>query len=600
MKSKTSLLLAIAAISTPIFAGPNCPPLGPVFPKPTNLASSPAVRAALDNLTTIFTDRDNDNSASVLANSTSWSIEIFSTNPDTPTLWQWHHTAPELAAATGNNSFGVKKVDGNTVYRLGSLTKVFAVYTWLAQDGMDKWNDPITKYVPELKEAAERARAAKDPVKNVPWDEVTIGSLAGQMSGAIRDYGLMGEMTQQYGQDVAVSLGFPPLNGSDPTLPPCGAWPLCNRTEFFNGLLQAYPSYAPFTSPAYTNTGYQILSYALESIKGKSFESMMQDSILRPLGLNNTYYVSAPAEVGAIPGNRSESGWDWQLGDENPAGNMFSSTSDLSKLGRSILSSTILPASLTNAWLKPMAFTSELYAGLSTPWGVRRIPHPSYDPTVAKRVVDAFNKAGRIGYYSSLLVLLPDYDLGFSIAIAGANIPGNTNFNLADILGRHLLPAFETAARVQAADKYAGLYVASSDGTGTNSSLRLTTQPDRPGLGIESWISNGTDMQLVSVALAAGYTPIQGSIRLYPTGLETIRADGSKEMAFKAVYEDIGLSARPYADNMFSTDCGTWVSFTGVTYGTFALDQFVFEVDGSSGKVKGLESLALRVFMGKK
>ncbi|KAK4223849.1 D-alanyl-D-alanine-carboxypeptidase/endopeptidase AmpH [Podospora fimiseda] len=593
MKSK-SLLLAIAATA---FAAPNCPPLGPVFPKPTNLASSPEIRAAIETLTTIFKDRDNDNSPSVLANSTSWSIEIFSTNPNNPTVFEWHHTAPELAAATGNNSFGVKKIDGNSVYRLGSLTKVFAVYTWLAQDGMDKWNEPITKYIPELRDAAERAKSANDPVKNVPWDQVTIASLAGQMSGAIRDYGLMGEMTQQYSQEVAVALGFPPLNNSDPTLPPCGAWPLCNRTEFFNGLLQAHPSYAPFTSPAYTNTGYQILAYALESIKGKSFETLMTESILRPLGLNNTYYVYAPAEVGPIPGNRTDSGWDWQLGDENPAGNMFSSVSDLSKLGRSILASSILSPSLTNAWLKPMAFTSELYAGLSTPWGVRRIPHPSYTPTTAKRVVDSFNKAGRIGYYSALLTLLPDYDIGFSIAIAGANIPGNTNFNLADILGKHLLPAFESAGRKQAAEKYTGLYVAEG---GTNSSLRLTTQNDRPGLGIESWISNGTDMQAVSVALAAGYTPIQGSIRLYPTGLETVMKDGkSKKIAFKGVYEDIGLGARPYEDNMFSTDCGTWVSFTGVTYGTHALDQFVFEVD-EEGRVKSLEILALRSVLKKR
>lgn len=90
------------------------------------------------------------------------------------------------------------------------------------------------------------------------------------------------------------------------------------QLEFFNGLLRAYPSYAPFTTPAYTNTGFQILSYALESIKGKSFESMIQESMLRPLGMNHTYYTYAPAEMGIIPGNRTDSGWDWQLGDENP------------------------------------------------------------------------------------------------------------------------------------------------------------------------------------------------------------------------------------------------------------------------------------------
>ncbi|KAK4187919.1 D-alanyl-D-alanine-carboxypeptidase/endopeptidase AmpH [Podospora australis] len=586
MRSSPLLLLG-AALSQ---AAPNCPPLGPAFQKPTSLLSDPIIKDALANLTSIFSARDNDNSASVLANSTSWSIEVFSTNPDSPTLWEWHHTAPELAVS---NTTGVKKVDGNTVYRLGSLTKVFTVLTWLVQDGMAKWNDPITNYVPELREAAERARREKDPVRNIPWDEVTIGALAGQMSGAIRDYGLMGEMTQQYDQSDAVALGFPPLDSSDKTLPPCGAWPLCNRTEFFQGLLQAYPSYAPFTTPAYTNTGYQILAYALESIKGdKKFGDMMQDSVLNRLGLNHTYYVYANESVGVVPGNASDAGWYWQLGDENPAGNMYSSTTDLSTLGRSILSSTLLPPSLSQSWLKPLAFTSELYAGLSTPWGVRRIPHPLYSPSTAKRVVDSFNKAGRIGYYSSLMTLLPDYDIGFSILIAGPAIPGNTNFNLADILGRVLLPALERSARAQTSNIFAGTYTDPN----RNSSLRLTTDAQRPGLGIENWVSNNTDMQAISVALSVGYNPIQGSIRLYPTGLETVRQDGSKKVAFKAVYEDIGLPARPYEENMFSTDCGTWVSFTGVTYGTHALDQFVFELD-KSGKVASLESLALRSVM---
>ena len=90
----------------------------------------------------------------------------------------------------------MKKIDSDTVYRLGSLTKIFTVYTWLAQDGDVKWNEPITKYVPELAQAADKAK--DDPVGNVAWDEVTVGSLAGQLSGAGRDckcsHGILYEM----------------------------------------------------------------------------------------------------------------------------------------------------------------------------------------------------------------------------------------------------------------------------------------------------------------------------------------------------------------------------------------------------------------------
>jgi len=266
---------------------------------------------------------------------------------------------------------------------------------------------------------------------------------------------------------------------------------------------------------------------------------------------------------------------------------MYSSVADISALGRSIMRSDLLSPVLTRRWLKPASMSSELIAGVGYPWGVRRVTVPYAN---GKRVVDAFNKAGRIGYYASLLVLLPDYDVGFSVLIAGDDIPGNTNFNLADILGAQLVPALEAAAREQAEATFSGDYV---DEAG-RSWLRLTTQADRPGLGVENWVSNMTDMQTIAVVMQGGYAPVAPSVRLYPTGLETVRADGSRKVAFKAVFEDLNLPARTGA--MFSTDCGTWVSFTGVTYGTLPLDQFVFEVD-ARGSVLSIESLGLRSVM---
>jgi hypothetical protein len=204
-----------------------------------------------------------------------------------------------------------------------------------------------------------------------------------------------------------------------------------------------------------------------------------------------------------------------------------------------------------------------------------------------KRTVDAYNKAGQVGYYASLLNLLPDYDVGFSILIGGPSIPGNMNFNLADIIGEQLLPALEAAAREQADAAYTGFYYDEA----ANSTMRLTTQSDRPGLGIDQWTSNGTDMAYVAVALQDGYTPVQPTIRLYPTGLETTRANGSKRVAFKATFEDLQAPSRP--NSMFSTDCGSWVTLTAVTYGSMPLDQFAFEID-AKGKVVSVEPIALR------
>lgn len=263
---------------------------------------------------------------------------------------------------------------------------------------------------------------------------------------------------------------------------------------------------------------------------------------------------------------------------------MYSSVADISALGRSILASTLLRPALTRRWLKPAALTSEPNAGVGYPWGVRRITLPEAN---GKRTIDAYNKAGRVGYYGSLLNLLADYDVGFSILIAGPNIPGNMNFDLADIIGGALLPALETAARERADAVYGGYYY----DVAANSTMYITTQADRPGLGIDWWTSNGTDMAYVAVALQGEYTPVQPSIRLYPTGLETVAADGSRRVGFKATLEDLQLPAR---NSMFSTDCGTWVGFTAVTYGSMPIDQFVFNLD-PNGKVLSIEPIALRV-----
>ena len=86
-----------------------------------------------------------------------------------------------------NSTAGVRKAGRDAVYRLGSLTKIFTVYTWLALDGDGKFNDPITKYVPELAAAAGRHGERDDPVRYVSWEDVTVGALASQMGGIIRD-----------------------------------------------------------------------------------------------------------------------------------------------------------------------------------------------------------------------------------------------------------------------------------------------------------------------------------------------------------------------------------------------------------------------------
>ena len=91
-------------------------------------------------------------------------------------------TAPSLK---NFNSSGVITVDANTVFRIGSITKVFTVLTFLATVGDGIWNDPITKHLPEIHDIA--SEESKGAIFTPDWESITVGSLASQTSGLIRD-----------------------------------------------------------------------------------------------------------------------------------------------------------------------------------------------------------------------------------------------------------------------------------------------------------------------------------------------------------------------------------------------------------------------------
>jgi CubicO group peptidase (beta-lactamase class C family) len=165
---------------------PNCPLAGAEFPPPQTLARHPVWQQALNTLKDKFDDIDNgvtrdlDGSLDEL----SYSIQIFSTNPGGQILAERHRTAPNLLA----NTTGVKQIDKDTVYRLGSVSKIFTVVAWLAELGDMHWNQPITKFIPELAKFADQAASQPfDRVRQTAWDDITIGALASQVSGLGRD-----------------------------------------------------------------------------------------------------------------------------------------------------------------------------------------------------------------------------------------------------------------------------------------------------------------------------------------------------------------------------------------------------------------------------
>jgi len=66
-------------------------------------------------------------------------------------LFSYQYTAPTLR----NGTQGVQAVTEDSVYRIGSLSKLITAYTFLLAAGPKYWEYPVTKFLPELREAAK-------------------------------------------------------------------------------------------------------------------------------------------------------------------------------------------------------------------------------------------------------------------------------------------------------------------------------------------------------------------------------------------------------------------------------------------------------------
>jgi hypothetical protein len=108
---------------------------------------------------------------------TSVSVSLKSTAQQS-TLFDFQFTGSGLNASAGSTS----QVSGDSVFRIGSISKLFTVYALLLHNGLDLWERPVTEYVPELRDYARRAEYSSQ-VDHVSWEDVTLGALASQISG---------------------------------------------------------------------------------------------------------------------------------------------------------------------------------------------------------------------------------------------------------------------------------------------------------------------------------------------------------------------------------------------------------------------------------
>jgi hypothetical protein len=313
---------------------------------------------------------------------------------------------------------------------------------------------------------------------------------------------------------------------------------------------------------------FQLLAYAVENITATPFSTLVRTQLLEPLNLRHTFLTTPTnltTDAVVLPG------WDQDFGDEAPAAGYYLSASDLTTLGTSILSSSLLAPALTRKWLKPLTHTSSLLTSHGRPWEIHRARVPISSTSATTRVVDVYTKQGGGGgaTYTSLLALSPAHNIGISVLTAGT--PGGADFDAIKSLALDtFVAAAEQAARDAAGLAYAGNYTMSA-----SSFLELGLHPDEPGLFLRTLISNGTDMLALAKQLG-GYPPSSAKLGawFYPMGLAG-RAFSGTEVPFRGTFGLLGVSA--------GDDCASWATVDQWRYGGYPADLAVFGVGGGGG-----------------
>ncbi|KAL8766204.1 MAG: hypothetical protein Q9209_006969 [Squamulea sp. 1 TL-2023] len=562
--------------------------LGPTYPAPRDLTSDKShVSIAWKNVSSTLDKYLKDPSTELKGTSglknLTFSLGMFSIHDSSAAqTLQYHYTSAEVA----NSTYGITKVDGDSIYRVASITKLITAFAGELELDPPDWERPITEFVPSLAEYARNTPGGDDPVNTIQWEKVTLAALCSHLAGTPRDVLPFDPSDKSITTpDPVGTFGLPSLNLSDSTAaPPCLNTFNCSGNDYAVGAQARPPTFLPWTSPQYTDFGFMLLGLAVANVTGKPMFEVYRDSIFIPL--NMTSSSSRPPPTNAtwknhvIPGDIANGYLEPELSPDiiTPSGGILSTTNDLSRLGTALLNSTLLPPEQTRKWMRLVSHTANLQYAVGRPWEIYRYVH---EPSGI--VTDIYTKSGDSGAYGAYIVLLPDFDAGFSV-LAASSLPVKTLVTslLADIVTETMLPALLAQAEKEACRNFVGTYTSTEPNLNTTLTVTLNqTEGAKPGLVITSFISNSTDVLNTTALGARGPVRLLPSIQDNENGQIAFRTSGSKEVT----------------SGLFSgilTVAADWVLADSGTYGGLALGLFVFEVE-EGGKAEAVRAVGWRV-----
>ena len=411
-------------------------------------------------------------------NKTSFSLEVTS---QTRTLISIHHTAKVRSSLRR----GAQEISNTTAYRIASMTKPFTVLAILQQHqaGNLSLDDPISDYVSAL----------NLPQKgSIPWQHITLRSLATQQSGIPRDLA-QGDVIVD--PDRAAKLGLPPMNGSpfDLGLPSCDGLvnytAACTPIDLLSWAMTLQPVFAPNQKSSYGNINFELLGLVIANVSGVPYDEYITTRILQPLGMAGSRFTMPPDEVAAVPAD-IEYYWPFYMGVQNPTGGLYASSSDMSTWLRYVLSTYNARPLAAGNWFAPTSFSGSIDTFYGMPWEIFRArTNEVVSEFKSTRPLTFVTKGGGLPGYTSIVIMIPEYAIGITILVAGN---GKALEDIREVVVTEMVRFAEEAAMAELRARYVGTY---DDDEGTNSSITLA-QSDQYGLTVTRWISNGVNTLL--------------------------------------------------------------------------------------------------------
>ena len=288
--------------------------------------------------------------------------------------------------------------DGDTVYEIGSVTKVFTslLLSDMVQKGEVKLDDPVAKFLPATVKVPEHG-----------GKKITLVDLATQSSGLPR-----------------MPSNFKP---KDPTNPYADYTP-AQMYEFLSGYEMTRD---PGEKYEYSNLGVGLLGHALSLRAGKDYETLVRERILKPLRMDNTAIVFTPAMKAHLAAGHDANlkpAANWDIATLTGAGAIRSTANDMLKF--------------LSAWLgytqSPLAAAMKTQLATRRPTTIANVEILLGWHTLSRNDREMIWHNGGTGGYHSFVAFDPKSRTGVVVLSNSAND--------IDDIGRHVMdPRFELA-----------------------------------------------------------------------------------------------------------------------------------------------------------